>query len=153
MALMQRMSRRASRLGFQIEMPGRNFYALFASLGDVRLNFLKSIGRDSRKMLQREFLSGPTSINRLTYDGLYKDSRGAYKVKNRILKGTKRIVLTSFPLNFFEHGRHYKSGYVDPPRRILKTKAKAKLEGGRLQRFADKALNAIVRAAFEQAGR
>jgi len=122
------MAGRGTVLRVNVVADYKEFKGLTKRNNEFKFHVLKSLGRQARRWLQRSHWLKRRSKTTLQYNGVYKNSKGQYKVINRVTKFAQSIVFTSPPMNFFEFGRKFKGKDKERPRLILTGKFKRHLE-------------------------
>ena len=98
---------------------------------DMRGDLLAFIGNAGRNKLRREHLTGQD----LTLRAREQDKLGRRTVNYSVNKRTSQTTITSYPVNFFEHG-YLLHGRLMPARKIITGKLKTTMAGN-LQRYID----------------
>ncbi len=107
---------------------------LIQGLEIVRGSILQRVGYRGKQILIRDLLRGANAeVNMFRPERMEGRTETRDRTGKRLfsytLNSAKDITrIKSYPLNLFEHGRHFKSGYVDPPKYILRLKLAAKLD-------------------------
>lgn len=112
---------------------------LAKQIPDFNGRFLALVGKRSRSLLKKQFLSGQ-EINLTKYP---VDSKGRYTVSSDVNRRQTQTKIYSYPVNLFERGRRLRDGSKEAGKYIITKKLKQAVMmnmGGYINEFENRIL-------------
>lgn len=113
-----------ARLTFEVKLQNAGFIHFIQIFPDLMDHLLKSVGVKGRLTLKGELLAGQA----ITLRKHPADKAGRHTISSSVTKRSPKLVISSYPTDFFETGRLLRSGVREPGKYIITRKLKGLID-------------------------
>ena len=126
------------------------FAKLAKAIPDLNGSYLAFIGKRARQILRDQFFRGQElDYSKQKLEGEFPiDKRGESTILSNVDKRQIKTTISSYPANFFEHGRLLRSGRKEAGKKIITGKLKREVSAN-IQRYGTQYENRFVKKALK----